>query len=36
LSAVDDQLHEVTGGSDEFKQALKELSAASNIAPQLK
>ncbi|MBD9493190.1 phage tail tape measure protein [Ensifer sp. ENS01] len=30
LSAVDDQIHEVTGGSDEFKQALKELSAASN------
>ncbi|MGP4670262.1 phage tail tape measure protein, partial [Agrobacterium pusense] len=30
LSAVDEQIHEVTGGSDEFKQALKELSAASN------
>ncbi len=30
LSAVDDQIHDVTGGSDEFKQALKELSAASN------
>jgi hypothetical protein len=30
LSAVDDQIHEATGGSDEFKQALKELSAASN------
>lgn len=30
LSAVDEQIHAVTGGSDEFKQALKELSAASN------
>ncbi len=30
LSAIDDQILEVTGGSDEFKQALKELSAASN------
>jgi uncharacterized protein YukE len=30
LSAIDDQIHDVTGGSDEFKQALKELSAASN------
>lgn len=30
MSAVDDQIHEVTGGSDEFKQALKGLSAASN------
>lgn len=30
LSAVDEQIHEVTGGSDEFKQALRELSAASN------
>lgn len=30
LAAVDDQIHDVTGGSDEFKQALKELSAASN------
>ncbi len=30
LSAVDEQIHEVTGGSDEFKQSLKELSAASN------
>ncbi|GGA77951.1 hypothetical protein GCM10011491_01410 [Brucella endophytica] len=30
LSAVDDQIHAVTGGSDEFKQALKELSAATN------
>lgn len=30
LSAVDDQILELTGGSDEFKQALKELSAASN------
>jgi hypothetical protein len=30
LSAIDDQIHEVTGGSDEFKQALKGLSAASN------
>ncbi|MCJ2876525.1 hypothetical protein JUM41_19945 [Rhizobium pusense] len=30
LSAIDDQIHEVTGGSDDFKQALKALSAASN------
>lgn len=30
LSAVDDQILDLTGGSDEFKQALKELSAASN------
>ena len=30
LSSIDDQIHEVTGGSDEFKQALKGLSAASN------
>lgn len=30
LAAVDEQIHEVTGGSDEFKQTLKELSAASN------
>ncbi len=30
LSSIDEQIHEVTGGSDEFKQALKELSAASN------
>lgn len=30
LSAVDEQIFEVTGGSDEFKQALKELSAATN------
>lgn len=30
LSAVDDQILELTGGSDEFKQALKQLSAASN------
>ena len=30
LSAVDDEITAVTGGSDEFKQALKELSAASN------
>lgn len=30
LSAVDDQIHEVSGGSDGFEQALKELSAASN------
>jgi hypothetical protein len=30
LSSVDDQIHEVTGGSDEFKRALTGLSAASN------
>lgn len=30
LSSVDDQILDLTGGSDEFKQALKELSAASN------
>ncbi|CUW88419.1 D-alanyl-D-alanine carboxypeptidase family protein [Rhizobium pusense] len=30
LSAVDEQMHDVTGDSDDFKQALKELSAASN------
>ncbi|MDZ7874367.1 MAG: hypothetical protein U5N27_15280 [Rhizobium sp.] len=30
LSAVDDQILDLTGGSDQFKQALKELSAASN------
>lgn len=30
LSAVDEQIHDVTGDSDDFKQALKELSAASN------
>ncbi len=30
LSAIDDQIHEVTGGSEEFKQALKALSVASN------
>ncbi|PZU87180.1 MAG: hypothetical protein DI528_08195 [Shinella sp.] len=30
LKAVDEQIHEVSGGSDEFKQSLKELSAASN------
>lgn len=30
LKAVDDQILEVTGGSDDFKAALKELSAASN------
>ncbi|WP_296085414.1 phage tail tape measure protein [uncultured Agrobacterium sp.] len=30
LSAIDDQIHEVTGGSEEFKQALKALSLASN------
>lgn len=30
LAAIDEQIHDVTGGSDEFKQALKELSAASN------
>ncbi len=30
LRAVDEQILEVTGGSDEFKRSLKELSAASN------
>lgn len=30
LSAIDSQIHDVTGGSDEFKQSLKELSSASN------
>lgn len=30
LKAVDEQILEVTGGSDSFKQSLKELSAASN------
>lgn len=30
LKAIDEQIHEVTGGSDEFKQSLNELSAASN------
>lgn len=30
LSAIDDQIREVTSGSDEFKQALNELSAESN------
>lgn len=30
LRAIDEQILEVSGGSDEFKQALKELSAASN------
>lgn len=30
LKAIDEQIFEVTGGSEEFKQALKELSAASN------
>jgi muramidase (phage lysozyme) len=30
LSAVEDQILDLTGGSDQFKQALKELSAASN------
>lgn len=30
LSTIDDEITAVTGGSDEFKQALKELSAASN------
>ncbi|WP_320202363.1 D-alanyl-D-alanine carboxypeptidase family protein [Agrobacterium rosae] len=30
LSAVDDQIHDVTGGSDQFKEAMKRLSAASN------
>ena len=29
LSSLDDQIHDVTGGSDEFKQTLKELSSAS-------
>jgi len=30
LKAVDEKIHEVSGGSDEFKQSLNELSAASN------
>lgn len=30
LKAVDEQIHEVTGGSEEFKQTMKELSEATN------
>ncbi len=30
LKAIDEQIHAVTGGSDEFKRSLKELSDASN------